>query len=133
MNGNGKCCLDEEKNEPEKKTSVDTKLYEKKEFQPLDPTQELIFPPELMRMAEDPQKRVLMFCGERTTWIAPGTLKDLLELKMKYPSAPLIIGNTSLGLDMKFKEVSYPILISPARVLELHTVTDTKEGMCSSL
>ncbi|XP_040609521.1 aldehyde oxidase 3 isoform X5 [Mesocricetus auratus] len=129
MNGNGKCCLDEEKNEPEKKTSVDTKLYEKKEFQPLDPTQELIFPPELMRMAEDPQKRVLMFCGERTTWIAPGTLKDLLELKMKYPSAPLIIGNTSLGLDMKFKEVSYPILISPARVLELHTVTDTKEGL----
>jgi hypothetical protein len=27
---------------------VCTKLYEKKEFQPLDPTQELIFPPELM-------------------------------------------------------------------------------------
>uniref|UniRef100_A0A8C2MAH1 aldehyde oxidase n=1 Tax=Cricetulus griseus TaxID=10029 RepID=A0A8C2MAH1_CRIGR len=48
INGNGKCCLGEEKNEPEKKTSVDTKLYEKEEFQPLDPTQELIFPPELM-------------------------------------------------------------------------------------
>ncbi|XP_052605467.1 aldehyde oxidase 3 isoform X2 [Peromyscus californicus insignis] len=129
INGNGKCCLDEEKNEPEKKTSIYTKLYEREEFQPLDPTQELIFPPELMRMAEDPQKRALTFCGERTTWIAPGTLKDLLELKMKYPSAPLVMGNTSLGLDMKFKEVSYPIIISPARVLELHIVTNTKEGL----
>ncbi|XP_076406611.1 aldehyde oxidase 3-like isoform X4 [Peromyscus maniculatus bairdii] len=129
MNGNGKCCLDEEENEPAKKTSIYTKLYEKEEFQPLDPTQELIFPPELMRMAEDPQKRALTFCGERTTWIAPGTLKDLLDLKMKYPSAPLMMGNTSLGLDMKFKEVSYPIIISPARVLELHIVTNTKEGL----
>uniref|UniRef100_A0A8C8UM04 2Fe-2S ferredoxin-type domain-containing protein n=1 Tax=Peromyscus maniculatus bairdii TaxID=230844 RepID=A0A8C8UM04_PERMB len=47
MNGNGKCCLDEEENEPAKKTSIYPKLYEKEEFQPLDPTQELIFPPEL--------------------------------------------------------------------------------------
>uniref|UniRef100_A0A8I6A9L1 aldehyde oxidase n=1 Tax=Rattus norvegicus TaxID=10116 RepID=A0A8I6A9L1_RAT len=48
MNEKWKCCLDEGKNEPERKNSVCTKLYEKEEFQPLDPTQELIFPPELM-------------------------------------------------------------------------------------
>ncbi|XP_051009811.1 aldehyde oxidase 3 [Acomys russatus] len=129
MNGRWKCCLDEDKNEPKKRASLCTKLYEKEEFQPLDPTQELIFPPELMRMAKDPQKRALTFRGERTTWIAPGTLKDLLELKMKHPSAPLVIGNTSLGLAMKFKDVSYPIIISPARILELFAVTNTKEGL----
>lgn len=124
-----KCCLDEGKNEPERKSSVCTKLYEKEEFQPLDPTQELIFPPELMRMAEDSQNTVLTFRGERTTWIAPGTLNDLLQLKMEYPSAPLVIGNTCLGLDMKFKDVSYPIIISPARILELFVVTNTNEGL----
>nr|AAI38877.1 Aldehyde oxidase 3 [Mus musculus] len=129
MNGEGKCCLDEEKNEPERKNSVCTKLYEKKEFQPLDPTQELIFPPELMRMAEESQNTVLTFRGERTTWIAPGTLNDLLELKMKHPSAPLVIGNTYLGLHMKFTDVSYPIIISPARILELFVVTNTKQGL----
>jgi aldehyde oxidase len=48
-------------------------------------------------MSEDPQKKVLTFYGERTTWIAPGTLKDLLELKTKYPYAPLVMGNTALG------------------------------------
>uniref|UniRef100_A0A0G2K1Z5 Aldehyde oxidase 3 n=1 Tax=Rattus norvegicus TaxID=10116 RepID=A0A0G2K1Z5_RAT len=131
MNEKWKCCLDEGKNEPERKNSVCTKLYEKEEFQPLDPTQELIFPPELMRMAEDSPNTVLTFRGERTTWIAPGTLNDLLELKMEYPSAPLVIGNTCLGLDMKFKDVSYPIIISPARILELFVVTNTNEGMFS--
>ncbi|XP_055472592.1 aldehyde oxidase 3 isoform X1 [Psammomys obesus] len=129
MYGKEKCCLDEEKNEPEGKTSAFSKLYKKEEFQPLDATQEFIFPPELKRMAEDPQNRTLTFHGERTTWIAPGTLTDLLELKMKYPGAPLVIGNTSLGIEMKFKEVSYPIIISPARILELFAVTNTKEGL----
>jgi hypothetical protein len=32
---------------------------------------------------------------------------------------------------MKFKEVFYPIIISPARILELFIVTNTKEGVFS--
>ncbi|EDL99005.1 rCG22451 [Rattus norvegicus] len=75
-----------------------TELFVKDEFQPLDPTQELIFPPELLRMAENPEKQTLTFYGERITWIAPGTLQELLVLKAKYPEAPLISGNTALGL-----------------------------------
>lgn len=121
--------MDKEKYKSENKTTVCTKLYEEEEFQQLDPTQELIFPPELMRMAEIHQKKILTFHGERTTWMAPGTLKDLLELKMKYPSAPLVMGNTSLGLDMKFKELSYPVIISPARISELFIVTNTEDGL----
>jgi aldehyde oxidase len=48
-------------------------------------------------MAESSEKRTLTFYGERVTWISPGTLQDLLELKAKHPAAPLILGNTSLG------------------------------------
>ncbi|XP_049743720.1 aldehyde oxidase 3-like isoform X3 [Elephas maximus indicus] len=129
MNKEGKCCLDQEENEPEKKANVCTKLYEKEEFQPFDPTQEFIFPPELMRIAEEPQKKVLTFHGERTTWITPGTLNDLLRLKMKYPEAPLVMGNTSVGPAMKFKEVFHPVILSPARILKLFIVTNTKEGL----
>ncbi|NP_001295389.1 aldehyde oxidase 3 [Oryctolagus cuniculus] len=129
MNGGKKCCLDQEESKAESKANVCTKLYDKEEFQPLDPTQELIFPPELMRMAEDPQKKVLTFHGEKTTWISPGTLAGLLELKMEHPDAPLVMGNTSLGPDMKFKGVSPPIIISPARILELFIVTNTEEGL----
>ncbi|KAI4574829.1 hypothetical protein MJT46_004108 [Ovis ammon polii x Ovis aries] len=99
--GTGKCCLDLEENDSSslcRKRDICTDLFVKEEFQPLDPTQELIFPPELLRMAEDPEKRTLTFHGERVTWISPGTFKDLLELKAKHPEAPLILGNTSLGL-----------------------------------
>lgn len=49
------------------------------------------------KMAKNPETQTLAFHGERVTWISPGTLKDLLELKAKHPEAPLILGNTSLG------------------------------------
>lgn len=48
-------------------------------------------------MAEKPEKQTLTFYGERITWIAPGTLQELLVLKAKYPDAPLVSGNTALG------------------------------------
>ncbi|KAM4836126.1 LOW QUALITY PROTEIN: aldehyde oxidase 3-like [Thomomys bottae] len=124
----GRCCLDQSENKPENQSNVYTKLYEKEEFQPLD-HQEPIFPPELMRMLEEPQKKILTFYGKRITWIIPGTLRDLLELKTKHPNAPLVMGNTALGSDMKFKGVFYPIIISPARISELLAISKTKEGL----
>jgi len=35
--------------------------------------------------------------GQKTTWIRPTTLQELLELKEKYPTAKLVVGNTELG------------------------------------
>nr|XP_012594520.1 aldehyde oxidase 2 isoform X1 [Microcebus murinus] len=130
--GTGKCCLDQGENASSSfggKNDICTELFAKEEFQPLDPTQELIFPPELLRMAENPEERTLTFRGERVTWISPGTLKDLLELKVKHPEAPLILGNTSLGPAMKTRGQFHPILLSPARISELTMVTKTSEGL----
>ncbi|KAM8789643.1 aldehyde oxidase 2 isoform 3-T3 [Rhynchonycteris naso] len=130
--GTGKCCLDQgENNSPShgQQSDISTGLFTKDEFQPLDPTQELIFPPELLRMTESPEKITLTFHGERVTWISPGTLKDLLELKVKHPEAPLILGNTSLGPAMKSQGHFYPIVLSPARISELSMVSKTSEGL----
>ncbi|XP_045415180.1 aldehyde oxidase 2 [Lemur catta] len=130
--GTGKCCLDRGENAASprgRENDICTKLFAKEEFQPLDPTQELVFPPELLRMAENPEKRTLTFYGERVTWISPGTLKDLLELKVKHPEAPLILGNTSLGPAMKSQGRFHPILLCPARISELTMVTKTSEGL----
>nr|XP_056717291.1 aldehyde oxidase 1-like [Euleptes europaea] len=126
------CCLDEEDGLPllpikERKTC--TGLFAAEEFQPLDPTQELIFPPELMRMAECQTAQTLVFCGERTTWISPVNLKELLELKAKYPLAPLVVGNTCVGPDMKLRGVFHPLILSPNRILDLHVVKHTEEGL----
>uniref|UniRef100_A0A8C5KDV1 Aldehyde oxidase 2 n=1 Tax=Jaculus jaculus TaxID=51337 RepID=A0A8C5KDV1_JACJA len=102
--GTGKCCLDQTEDDSSPlgdKHDMCTELFAKEEFQPLDPTQELIFPPELLRMAENSEKETLTFYGERVTWISPGTLQDLLELKAKHSEAPLVLGNTSLGECLK--------------------------------
>ncbi|XP_040331733.1 aldehyde oxidase 2 [Herpailurus yagouaroundi] len=128
----GKCCSDLGGNDSSslsRESDICTDLFVEEEFQPLDPTQELIFPPELLRMAKNPEKQTLTFHGERVTWISPGTLKDLLELKAKHPEAPLILGNTSLGPAMKSQGRVHPILLSPARISELSMVFKTSDGL----
>uniref|UniRef100_A0A663MGR1 Aldehyde oxidase 1 n=1 Tax=Athene cunicularia TaxID=194338 RepID=A0A663MGR1_ATHCN len=104
-------------------------LFSTDEFQPLDPTQELIFPPELMRMAENQPKRTLSFHGERMTWISPVSLDELLDLKASYPKAPLLVGNTSVGPEMKFRGVFHPIVIAPARIPDLNVVKCLDDGL----
>uniref|UniRef100_A0A8D1T348 FAD-binding PCMH-type domain-containing protein n=1 Tax=Sus scrofa TaxID=9823 RepID=A0A8D1T348_PIG len=136
MKGSGKCCMDQEErsfSDKQEKVTHDfhkicTKLYNEDEFQPLDPTQESIFPPELIRMAEDPNKRRLVFQGERTTWITPVTLNDLLELKTNFPKAPLIMGNTTVG-NVKFSNKFHPVFISPLGLPDLYFVDSTDDGI----
>uniref|UniRef100_A0A673T1X2 aldehyde oxidase n=1 Tax=Suricata suricatta TaxID=37032 RepID=A0A673T1X2_SURSU len=125
--GTGKCCLDLGGNDSSSLSREN--LFVEEEFQPLDPTQALIFPPELLRMAKNPEKQTLTFHGERVTWISPGMLKDLLELKAKHPEAPLVLGNTSLGPAMKSQGHFHPILLSPARISELSIVCKTSDGL----
>uniref|UniRef100_A0A663MEB2 Xanthine dehydrogenase n=1 Tax=Athene cunicularia TaxID=194338 RepID=A0A663MEB2_ATHCN len=75
------------------KAMMSSSLFNSSEFQPLDPTQEPIFPPELMTQSNKQQKQ-LCFRGERVMWIQPTTLKELVALKSQYPNAKLVVGNT---------------------------------------
>lgn len=49
-------------------------------------------------MAENQPKRTLVFHGERMTWISPVSLDELVDLKAAHPKAPLVVGNTSVGM-----------------------------------
>uniref|UniRef100_A0A8C2HBN1 Xanthine dehydrogenase/oxidase n=1 Tax=Cyprinus carpio TaxID=7962 RepID=A0A8C2HBN1_CYPCA len=104
------------------------KLYDQSEFMPLDPTQEIIFPPELMSLSIQPQ-RELRFVGERVLWIQPCSLKELLELKATYPNAKLVVGNTEVGIEMKFKNLLYPVILAPAYIPELNIIQHTQDGI----
>ncbi|XP_031555377.1 xanthine dehydrogenase/oxidase-like [Actinia tenebrosa] len=103
-------------------------LFDAKEFLPLDPTQEPIFPPELM-LPQATQPRSLHIKGDHVTWIRPSTLEELLELKNTYPYAKLVVGNTELGIETKFKNQNYPILIASTHVPELNVVQQTETGV----
>lgn len=97
-------------------------MFDKEEFLPLDPTQELIFPPELIvsggtsltqrpfrslvnsvlhslpqLMAEAANPKTLTFRGERVSWVSPSSLEELLQLKARNPEAPLVVGNSNIG------------------------------------
>ncbi|XP_028281021.1 aldehyde oxidase 6 [Parambassis ranga] len=125
---NGSCCLNGEgdADEPEHERP---RLFEKEEFLPLDPTQELIFPPELILMAETANPQKLTFHGERMTWVSPASLEELIQLKAEHPQAPLVMGNTNIGPDIKFKGVRHPLIISPSRVTQLFEVSQTAQGV----
>nr|XP_034354271.1 aldehyde oxidase 1 [Arvicanthis niloticus] len=104
-------------------------LFSEEEFLPLDPTQELIFPPELMRIAEKQPPKTRVFYGDRVTWISPVTLKELVEAKFKHPQAPIVMGYTSVGPEVKFKGVFHPIIISPDRIEELGVISQAQDGL----
>ncbi|KAF4083783.1 hypothetical protein AMELA_G00121330 [Ameiurus melas] len=123
------CCLTTEdtKEQEDSKHSVQ-QLFDPSEFIPLDPTQEIIFPPELMSLSKHPTRQ-LRFLGERVLWIQPSTLNELLELKALYPTAKLVVGNTEIGIEMKFKNFLYPVILAPTYIQELNSIQYTETGI----
>uniref|UniRef100_A0A8D0HBB7 Xanthine dehydrogenase/oxidase n=1 Tax=Sphenodon punctatus TaxID=8508 RepID=A0A8D0HBB7_SPHPU len=124
VNGSG-CCMN---GRDDNAAMVSSSLFHPAEFQPLDPTQEPIFPPELLTKTNNPQKQ-LCFKGERVMWIQPSTLKELLAFKAQYPDAKLVVGNTEVGIDMRLKNMLYPVIIAPTWIPEMNLVQHKEEGI----
>ncbi|XP_015117328.1 xanthine dehydrogenase [Diachasma alloeum] len=103
-------------------TSEPTEIFNSKEFRPYDPSQEIIFPPRL-KLREDLDREFLVIRGKEVTWYRPTSLEVLLTLKKQFPEARIIVGNTEVGVETKFKHLVYPILIQPTQIPELREVT----------
>ncbi|CAJ0965295.1 unnamed protein product [Ranitomeya imitator] len=80
-------------------------------------------------MIQNNSPRSLVFQGEKVKWITVFNLEELLDLKVKYPEAPLMVGNTSIGPEIKSKGVFYPVIISIGRIPDLNIVKYTKDGL----
>ncbi|KAM9820262.1 aldehyde oxidase 6 [Neosynchiropus ocellatus] len=122
----GSCCQNGEENST---GTASHTLFDKDEFVPLDPSQELIFPPQLILMLESEAPRTLLFRGERSAWVSPVSLEELVQLKSKNPEAPLLMGNTHIGPQMKFRGVTHPLVISCVSVSPLFDVAETSQGV----
>ena len=118
-NGDGRCCM--ESDESKKNLTVDHIEHYYADREP-------IFPPELqLRSSLDEES--LFFKGENMCWYRPTTMNELLHLKNKYPNAKLVVGNTELGIEMKFKHCHYPVMIQPTHVKELATISVCERGL----
>ncbi|OWF46006.1 xanthine dehydrogenase-like isoform X2 [Mizuhopecten yessoensis] len=94
---------------------------------PADSTQDPIFPPQLRTSEYDDQ--FLYYKGERAVWYRPTSLDQLLELKAVHPTAKLVIGNTEIGVEIKFKNMHYPVMIAPTHIPELRSVVTVGDGI----
>uniref|UniRef100_A0A8C7LMF6 xanthine dehydrogenase n=1 Tax=Oncorhynchus kisutch TaxID=8019 RepID=A0A8C7LMF6_ONCKI len=79
---------------------ISEELFHMDNVLPLDPSQDLIFPPELMIMGKKRACGSLCFQGDRLKLISPVDLTNLLELKTEYPEAPVVVGNTTIGINL---------------------------------
>uniref|UniRef100_A0A1B6CHR7 xanthine dehydrogenase n=1 Tax=Clastoptera arizonana TaxID=38151 RepID=A0A1B6CHR7_9HEMI len=103
-------------------------LFDSKKFVPLDPSQEPIFPPEL-KLSSEFDNQFLVVSGPRVTWYRPTALAELLHLKSKYPHAKIVNGNTELGVETKFKNCLYPVLINASQIPELNFIQSAESGL----
>jgi xanthine dehydrogenase/oxidase len=87
---------------------------------------ELIFPPELQLRKVRPLK-LNGFNGIR--WYRPMKLKQVLHLKSCYSNAKLIIGNSEVGVETKFKNAQYEVMISVTHVPELNILEVKEDGI----
>uniref|UniRef100_A0A4W5RJZ4 xanthine dehydrogenase n=1 Tax=Hucho hucho TaxID=62062 RepID=A0A4W5RJZ4_9TELE len=125
----GKCCI-ENGTKQHKDRDISDELFHMDNVLPLDPSQDLIFPPELMRMGKKRACGSLCFQGDRLKLISPVDLTNLLELKTEYPEAPVVVGNTTIGTNLLLlKGIHHPLIIYAGRVSDLHTVTWGKDGV----
>lgn len=122
-----KCCKNQKKNNNIDENMSDV-LFEKNEFMPYDPSQEPIFPPEL-KLSSQLDEASLIFQSHRVKWLRPTTLSEILDLKSLYPHAKIITGNTEVGIEMKIKNMHYPVLISPVLVYEMTEIYVTNTGI----
>ena len=77
---------------------------------------EPIFPPFLVSYVP---KSLKLSSDKMMTWFQPLTLNRLLNLKASYPQARIVVGNTEVGIEVKFKGMEYQTLINPIHVEQL--------------
>jgi xanthine dehydrogenase/oxidase len=87
---------------------------------------ELIFPPELQLRKVMPLK---LNGFNEIRWYRPLKLKQLLHLKSCFLDAKLIIGNSEVGVETKFKNAQYKVMISVTHIPELNTLKVKEDGI----
>ncbi|KAJ1916407.1 hypothetical protein H4219_003809 [Mycoemilia scoparia] len=114
------------------------------QFKPYDPTQELIFPPQLIRYAKNsaaasseessdvPARVPLCITGTTRSWckqfFRPLTFKQLVELRGTYPDSRIIGGNTEVGVEIRLKKAQYPVQIYAGDIPELRKIEEAADG-----
>ncbi|XP_072938773.1 xanthine dehydrogenase [Epargyreus clarus] len=120
------CCkLKDNKSNDQSETEY---IFDKSSFLPYDPSQEPIFPPEL-KLSSVYDDQFLIYRGNKTVWYRPTDLNSMLKLKNQHPDAKIVVGNTEVGVEVKFKHCVYPVIIMPNCVPEMNAIIENETGL----
>lgn len=100
--------MDQDRSNGDSVRSVATSLTPQDFDASLSDSQEPIFPPEL-QISDRLDQQYLKISGDQITWYRPMNLVQLLTLKAQFPHAKLVVGNTEVALEMKFRQCQYPV------------------------
>ncbi|KAF8940224.1 hypothetical protein BGZ58_007350 [Dissophora ornata] len=125
VGANGGCCMGERARRLSTVPQEISARFPAVQFKSYDPSQELIFPPKLMKQALAP----LHFHSRKTEWFRPTTLAQVLQIKAAYPQAKFVGGNTEVGIETKFKHMEYSPLVYLHDVEELQGTQITSKGI----
>ncbi|GAB5373512.1 hypothetical protein AAMO2058_001758500, partial [Amorphochlora amoebiformis] len=78
--------------------------------------QEIPFPEELKKHVP----KSLEITGKKVTWFRPTSLEELCEITKKHPNTKIVVGNTEVGIEAKFKFCHYPFQASPVLIPEMN-------------
>lgn len=67
--------------------------------------------------------------GPIATWMRPMTMESILSMKAEHSNAKLVVGNSEVGIEMKFKAMRYPVLIHANQVPELNAIEVDEAGV----
>lgn len=128
QNASGTCAMGEDccknKTNKEEDNSEAKYIFDRSSFLPYDSSQEPIFPPEL-KLTSVYDEQYLIFKGKETTWHRPTEMDTMLQLKEQHPDARIVVGNTEVGVEVKFKHCVYPVIIMPNCVPEMNNIVET--------
>ncbi|EQC41233.1 hypothetical protein SDRG_01208 [Saprolegnia diclina VS20] len=80
------------------------------------------FPQELVTHTATLAAQSTTIVGSHVRWLRPSSLTELLQWKEEFPHAKISVGNTELGIEVKFKRMEYPVMLSVSHVPELHVL-----------
>ncbi|KAL4716403.1 hypothetical protein ACJJTC_006765 [Scirpophaga incertulas] len=129
---NGGCAMGKDcckyNTEEHKDQSETDYIFDRSSFLPYDPSQEPIFPPEL-KLSSIYDQQYLVFTGKNVTWHRPTDIATVLKLKELHPDAKIVVGNTEIGVEVKFKHFIYPTIIMPNLIPEMNDVVENDHGL----
>ncbi|KAJ3111857.1 hypothetical protein HDU96_005283 [Phlyctochytrium bullatum] len=89
-----------------------------------------LFPKELDQAYSQLQSpKSYVFEHGEVKWLHPATLDELLSILRAHPDAKVVNGNTEVGIETRFKNSKYKVIVTPSDIMDLKRIDVSDKGI----